>query len=264
MAEPFDSPKRRLARGKSHMEEFKAGINAFGKKKPWTDAVIEPDGDGIHKSLKIKFREWLPDTLGDAVVDGVDNLRAALDQTGFAVATLAGVSESKSAYFPFADSAEQLEIVTKGRCKDLPPEIRTLFCSFKPYKGGNDLLWALNKLCNANKHRVLTPVGAGSSGMSLDLTGAGDGIIVGDVGMDQYASGQWDDAKKELVFIRMGMDTIFRGKGDVSFFIGLGEIDVLMGTPALNLADMFVSEVEKILLATEAECRRINLIQSPG
>jgi hypothetical protein len=29
---------------------------------------------------------------------------------------------------------------------------------FKPYKGGNDLLWALNGICNVNKHRMLVPV----------------------------------------------------------------------------------------------------------
>jgi len=40
--------------------------------------------------------------------------------------------------------------------------------SFKPYKEGIDLLWALNELCNSQKHEIIIPfaldVGGGSSG----------------------------------------------------------------------------------------------------
>jgi hypothetical protein len=29
--------------------------------------------------------------------------------------------------------------------------------SLKPYLGGNDALWALNKFCNSNKHKIVSP-----------------------------------------------------------------------------------------------------------
>jgi len=50
---------------------------------------------------------------------------------------------------------DTFETSANGNCKDLPPEIITLFRGFKPYKGGNDLLWALNQIVRANKHAVL-------------------------------------------------------------------------------------------------------------
>jgi hypothetical protein len=42
--------------------------------------------------------------------------------------------------------------------KDLPAEIADLFRSVERYKRSNDqLLWAINKLCNAKKHSQLVP-----------------------------------------------------------------------------------------------------------
>ena len=49
----------------------------------------------------------------------------------------------KHVHFPFADRHYELERVIKGRCKNVPPEIIHLIQTFKPYRNGNDLLWAL-------------------------------------------------------------------------------------------------------------------------
>ena len=49
----------------------------------------------------------------------------------------------------------------------MPPEILALFRAFKPYKGGNDALWALNKLCNAKKHCALIPFDIGRANVSI-------------------------------------------------------------------------------------------------
>jgi hypothetical protein len=76
----------------------------------------------------------------------IEALRSALDQAGAACAVLTGKTNPKKSYFPFADSGPELTKVIKGRCKDLPGEIISLFRSFQPYQGGNDPLWAMNKI----------------------------------------------------------------------------------------------------------------------
>jgi len=41
-----------------------------------------------------------------------------------------------------------------GRAKDLPKEIHSLFCGFQPYRGGDDVLWALNEVCVADNTKL--------------------------------------------------------------------------------------------------------------
>jgi hypothetical protein len=240
------------------MDAFKLGVVAYGQKQPWA-SVIEPDSNGPDKLIKVKFFESVPTRLADVVADGVDNLRSALDQIGYVVADLAGKPNAKSAYFPVAEDAAGLEIVLKGRCKDLPKEIRDLFAAMLPYKGGNNLLWGLNKLCNANKHRILTPMGAGGAGMTLGGSRPGQ-YARGPI--EWYSEPKFIRSKNELIFGRIGPGGELRMDGQLSFFIGLGDLDFLRRAPALDLVDAFVEEVECVLMVTEAECRRIGLLPS--
>jgi len=160
------SPKRRLARAKEKIRRLEKRIATFAKNKPGILSV-DTDAHGI-TTHAFKFRRQIPDSWADAAVEAIEALRSALDQTGYAIAVRAGVAAPRNAYFPFGDTPAELDANAKGRCKDLPSEIRALFRAFDSYEGGNYALWALNKLCNANKHRLLIPVAltAGAAGIS--------------------------------------------------------------------------------------------------
>jgi hypothetical protein len=77
-----------------------------------------------------------------------------------------------NAYFPFAKDAG-LENAIKGRSKDVPQEIYPLLRSFEPYQGGNEILGGLNMRCNADKHKMLTPVGTGIVRPGTSIRGRG-------------------------------------------------------------------------------------------
>ncbi|GBF25366.1 hypothetical protein MnTg02_00397 [bacterium MnTg02] len=253
MTDPFYSPKRRVRRAKKHFGDLAVEIDAFCKSDPCAD-VVELDDDGLQRMHKFKLIKPLPESLADITVDALGNMRSALDQAGYVTAVASGCADPKRAYFPFASSAADLENVIKGRCKDIPQDIVTLFRTFQPYKGGDDLLWALNRIRTANEHRIITGVGLSSGGMHMliDTMTMGPGGFIG--------APRWNSAKQELVYAVTKPGTEFSYKGQFSFHIAFGDIEVIGGQEILTVLNSLLSKVEGIVLATEAESKRIGII----
>jgi hypothetical protein len=192
------------------------------------------------------------------VFDAAANLRAVLDQTGYATAVLGGKNRPKNSLFPIADDEPGLKVlIGRKRSKDLPPEILDLFCGFKPYKGGNDAIWALNKLANSKKHVSLVPV-------QLGAAWAGGKMTLRDPGEPRTArvALEWDRDKNELAMVRGPLDLEIRLNATLAFSILFDPAHEVIGGqhPVAALRTM-AREVERILMATEAECRRIGLIR---
>lgn len=91
------------------------------------------------------------------------NLRAPLDHIACIVAD-AHTGSRKGVYFPFGEDEAAFEKQVEQKCKKLPAEAIELIRKFKPYRGGNNLLWAVHALNRADKHRVeIVPVNLGST-----------------------------------------------------------------------------------------------------
>ena len=141
----------------------------------------------------------------------------------------------------------------KGGCKDLPPEIVALFVSFHPYKGGNDTLWALNELWKIPTHKILKPSPAALQGIFLHVFEA---TLVGDVSVDAPI---WK--KNEIVMMRAAPDAKLQYDANVAFTVTFNdELDIVRGHEPVVLLRAMAAEVERILVATEAECRRIGIV----
>jgi hypothetical protein len=253
MADLFRSPKRRIASAKQHIQYLEAGIKAFLDSKPYAH-VVEPDIDGF-EAHKVKLTQTFPDGLINEAVRAAEDLRAALDQAGFASAVASGKSNPKNTYFPIANSATELEtsIIGRGRCKDLPPDILALFRSFKPYKGGNDLVWAVNQVANGTKHRLLIPIGMQTNAVRTSHLGSS--------GYAKRLGGdQWDADKDEMVFAVVSPGSNVQYNMQLAFIVAFGPIETIFRKPAVRVLGRMTAEVERIVLATEAECRRLNLL----
>ncbi len=253
MPGPFDSSERKIARASEHFDHLEREIVAFIHEDPYKQ-VVEPDPDRAgHLLYKFKLVKQLPASLPEIVGDIVGNLRDALDHATYAVAIASGCASPKDAYFPFAGTAERFEASLKGRCKDVPQEIWPLLRSFQPYKGGNNLLYALNAVRNADKHTMLTPIGSAFLRPYTSVKGKG----YWSMRLPEHSV--WDRAKQEVVFIEAPTDTELQYEISFIFFVAFNEIEIVDGEPVLVVLDAFGGEVNRILAAIEAESRRLGV-----
>jgi hypothetical protein len=248
----FDSPKRRIRRANEHIRNLEARIKRFFKDEPYR-RIVELNTSGSKEIHKIRFIKPFPDRPGELAFEAGVALRSALDQVGYATAVASGKVRPKSAYFPIADSAVQLEtdVIGRGRCGDLPQEILALFRNFKPYKGGNDSIWALNKICNSRHIVLLEPIA-----MALGQIHFRVGRFSG--GTEFFSS--WDAEKNEIAFASLPIGSNPQYDAQISIMVAFGDVEGVRGEEAASSLRTMASEVERIVLTTEAETRRLGLV----
>lgn len=250
MHRPFNSPRMRIARAKQHIRNLDQRVKRFFDAKPYA-RVTERDDEDINDLHKIKLTKSFPAGVTSVAAEAIEGLRSALDQAAYATAVLSGVRHPKSAYFPIASSADELNNVIRGRCKDIPHDIVLLFQSFSPHKEGNDIIWALNNACNASKHGVVTPVGMAANGIHIKHMTV--------TGSFRLPAPNWNSEKNEIVFAATGPETNIEYDLDISFLVAFGEVEGIGGQPAVPILNAMASEVHRIVSAIEAEAKRIGL-----
>jgi hypothetical protein len=151
--------------------------------------------------------------------------------------------------FPFADKDYELERVIKGRCKNVPTEIIDLMQTFKPYRSGNDLLWALSKLSVVNRHQRLLALGASTDLMYIHQMTAR--------GVRPVLEPLWDSVKNELVFARADPDVEVKYDVEFSFYIAFGDVEVMRAQPVIPTLDELGRMVASIIHEIEAETARL-------
>jgi hypothetical protein len=256
MTDIFTSSRLRFSRANEHILAFEERQRAFLKAKEWSD-IIERDPDGANYLHKIRFTKTFPGhDLALLATEAIEHLRASLDHASYAVAVASGIATPKSAYFPFAQDAAGLHNVIKGRCKDIPPDIVTLFCSFKPYKGGNNILYALNSVCIANKHRELTQMDI-IPDIIINKIQAVSVLGPVNVTVPQLI---WDRRKNEIIYLIVPANPTPLTNPDVVITLNIAFDEIIGGKTAVAVLRDMASEVDRILLATEAEARMIGLI----
>jgi hypothetical protein len=253
MPDPFASPKRRIARARQHTENIKTGVGTFFQSRPYAQ-VAERNARGFEEH-KIKLTRPIPDEITDLAYEVIEALRSALDQAVHPVAIACGVKRPDLIHFPMADNATDFENVLKGRVKDLPPDIVALFRSFQPYQGGNELIWALNRVRRQGTHRLIVPVGTVN------------GAVVGNfqqsspLPLTVYTTPKWDSEKDEVIYAVTGPHSNLQYKFEIAFYIAFGQVEGALASEAVieTLEDM-AAEVERLVLAIEAESRRLSII----
>jgi len=245
-SDPFSSARYSVKHAKRHIEDVERQIRGFHASNPYRH-VVEPNVAMRFKSHKIKLVNDLPESLAGTVFDAANCLRSSLDQIGFAVAVAVG-KDGRHAHFPFGDE-DRSSAVSRltTRCSDLPFEVQETMLSFKPYKRGNRLLWAINELANTNKHETIvqpTPT-------------PGFAIIRGKryEGIEPAGFLQWDRAKNEMEIWRTPVDSAdivqFHGAFDLAF----ADVEGIPGRPVLDtlarmlrIADDCVERVASVAL----------------
>jgi hypothetical protein len=246
MRNKFRDSWLRVNWAKKDFTQFKRTSRRFFNSKPHV-AIAEMDDKGIYELHKIKLARPLPDSLGNRVLTTLEHLRSALDLTAYAVAVAAHVATDQI-HFPFCATASDFKSRFNSACKNLPQEIYALFEGFKPYRGGDDLLWALNELCKGSKHRIIAPFGMTTGPVSMTET-----IIHGP---SYIPPARWDAGKEELIYLATAPGVKSKYKVQVSFDVTFREVDVVKGRPVVGVLDALIIKVKNIVAATETVCGR--------
>lgn len=251
MDDPFYSSKYHIRRAKKHADSFKALLQGFAELRPYR-RVVEYDAETGEDVYKVKLTQPVPEDLSGIAFDTANNLRSALDN---AVFTLTKSQVGEYVGFPIRKDSVSFENGLKRYCTKngrdvVPPELQNLIRTFKPYKGGNHLLWAMDVLCNTNKHAVVCPAMTRLTWANLNMVSSSEGVI-------KLYMPFWDHAKEEMIYDRSPHGTENKTQFHVAPFIAIGDIPFLSSKPAIAVLYEFIREVEGIVVALEAECARI-------
>lgn len=106
-----------------------------------------------------RFRLRNKDTVHLSVLAGEigHNLRTSLDNLMCEIADQHAGRRDRT-YFLFGKTLDIFEIQVRQKTRDLPPDAIELVRGLQPYKGGNDLLWAIHDLNRDDKHPGLDPI----------------------------------------------------------------------------------------------------------
>jgi hypothetical protein len=120
---------------------------------------VEKDIETGRYRLIFAVTKPIPDEFALLIGDTVHNLRSALDQLVFAIASQAGGKPDRI-FFPVSDTEEKLKKNLDGsEIKKVAPKLADFFLNeIKPYKDGNYNIWALHQLDVTDKHRLVLPV----------------------------------------------------------------------------------------------------------
>jgi hypothetical protein len=233
---------------KTILRRFQRVHDRFFDTHPYIQ-LVEPHSDGVGRVCKIKLTKDIPERLTDHALGCIEHLRSALDQAGYAAARVSGSSRLHRTSFPFGDSKTYVDRLNAGSCKDLPDEIFELFCSFKPYKGGNNSLWALNKFCNTNKHKLIEPV------LSTVQSIVGNATVKGHFKL--FDPPVWDREKNELPIAILGPGAELTYKLRVGFHVVFGDVEAVSGTQVLTFLTQSVEMTETIVRLTEGKSKAL-------
>jgi hypothetical protein len=252
MSHAFDSARRKLERAERHFADLEREIISFTRTRPY-EAISEPHTTKTdHTIHKLRLTTTLPPIIADICGEIVQGLRSSLDNAAFAVAVGSGKIDPKYCAFPFARNREQM-INALGRSKDLPKEIQSLIVGFQPFIGGNDLLWALNEMANADKHKMVIPLGAPVSrtGVNLQVTGY----------FSMPDPHIWDREKNEMELFTLGPGAVPNIHFDLHISVAIHGVEIVDGKPVIQVLHPLCVLVERMIDTIEFESMRLGYVK---
>ncbi|NVK74890.1 MAG: hypothetical protein HWE24_15580 [Oceanospirillaceae bacterium] len=253
MSTDLGSAKEMLADAKTLLEELEASAASFFQSRPYK-TVIEYNSKNGSDTHKIKLTQQVPGQFRSKARHIASDIRGSLDHVGYAAALSSGKNKPRKTMFPFAKSEDEESNVRKQNCKDLPSEIFNEFWSFKPFIGGDSILWSLNEIANCNKHRSIVPVGHGLSGGQMVRNFHCDGLC-----HEMAFPPRWDINNNEAVICVVDSRATTTYDMQLGFNLCFGEIEVIQGRPVIDTLKYLLKKAEEIVERAELKGKEIGL-----
>jgi len=165
----------KIKRAKEHAAELQRQMRSFLDSSPYKVGYKHDPGSRkliYYVTSAAPTPDYLPLIAGDVI----QNLMSALDHLAYHIVcrdTNDNPPNPNWIYFPVADEVQKYEAKKGGKMQGASVGSFTAIDALKPYKGGNDSLWALYRLNNIEKHRLLLTVGSQAAGINLGHLMAG-------------------------------------------------------------------------------------------
>jgi hypothetical protein len=153
----FDSADLKVKRAQKHIDDLKCAFDRFIETHPHT-FVFGNDTDTNTRSVEVRFGEAIPTEFSLILGDAIHNLRTALDHATWELIGIDGGTQDRQTAFPSRRTKIEYETACHG-IKTPCDDTKKFLIALAAYEGGaGEILYALNRLDNADKHTVLTPV----------------------------------------------------------------------------------------------------------
>lgn len=251
--DPFESPKLLFDGALNDIKNFESQCKDFLDScyAIPVEKVNKKTGENI---IKYRVIQKIPGHFRVIVSNVINNLRHSLDQSVNCAAIELGATKRNN-YFPFAKDANEFSLTVKKRCPSVPPNLLKVLEEFKPYGGGDDLLYSFNRITGANKHQVLLNMNIHVPHLIMN------GLVAEFRGPGQVGYIVWDHIKQEVEVARIqpGGQLKCNSKAKLPLFISLGGCQI----PGYESANVFLDEVAKkvqgILDTIERETSRLRI-----
>lgn len=181
--QPLLPSQEKIRRAQRKFNQLKSIINGYVASQPY---AVRLDSDGNTRRLVARRDKEPPEDIAFEVVEIVGHLRSSLDK--LIVATVAFNGRGVSGVgFPFGalDNGKPEPFPSArmklGVKKKLTAQQWALIEAHRPYPGGNDTLWAINQIANADKHGAdlvsVIPVNTGGLGIGTPGTNWKGGVM---------------------------------------------------------------------------------------
>lgn len=171
VAERLKQVTLKVERAKKHILDLQGQVQAFlhGNPQPY---LVGPKRDPETRRLHYCLTRVEPTPICLPLVagDAVQNMMSALDHLAYQIVcsdTGDNPPNPNWIYFPIQDTADKYEAKKHGKMEGASKETFEAIDTLRPYKGGNDELWALYRLNNIEKHRLLITVGSMYHSMNI-------------------------------------------------------------------------------------------------
>jgi hypothetical protein len=159
----------KVKRAYEHISAFEQQLRTFLESGPYKVGG-KRDPDTRKLIYYVESAEPIPDCIPLIAGDAIQNLVSALDHLAYQLVcsdTGDNPPNPRGIYFPVADDSVKYEANKRRRMEGASRQTFDAVDALKPYKGGNDAIWALHQLNNIEKHRLLLTVGSEAGGINL-------------------------------------------------------------------------------------------------
>jgi hypothetical protein len=201
----------------THLEGFQQRLKAWIDGPPYS-LIEEPHPEIGKKSIKLRIDSRLPLTFNAEVGAIINTIRTSLDLLASALAQRNGKKPSADSHFPIYptvyDFIDPLNVAKRKQW--LSDSARSIIENLKPYRGGNDRLFALHHFDVIRKHERLLAVRFGPTSISASPRAHAEGLRFPSLwaGFDNDTVIAWTNLNGTYGEIQMAMDVKFH-EGDL-------------------------------------------------